>query len=351
MTADFNRNRIYQTAIQIAAMKDKRRFFEIGAGADAVMTRMILDVPQPTVVQSIEGNAMAFEYALQRLQKAGHQPHRWSLSHRLSTEMPILNAPVDALVQELIGFIASREGIVYIMRDVQNRLLKNQPDPPLMIPGATATFFKPTLITTDDLQYHFMNRRSLFTTSDSILIGMLPLDRVNRHLQSGCLEFIDFTKDLNTQVQQSHTDAFVFQSETRINSLSLWIWAGFDVNSGHNATTAFPYGCQSLTESEQKTWQTKLSFSSATGIDGTCTASNWQNYVMLFPGLEPWTMQPGEIMTVKSDSDMRDLNPFYRFEIRSSSLDKKPIHFQFGSCEFYYKQVIPARRASVHWRV
>jgi hypothetical protein len=205
----------------------------------------------------------------------------------------------DAVLGEILGMIMSAEYVVDIMQDVHTCLQLNQENPKqLFLPRWGATFYTPIHINAKHL------RTSLeIPSSQGVGVGVSPdgswlharrfpmkNGSVFRHQAiesapvSGCLEFIDFAKDLSTQRFQERTYVFnsMEEQDLIVNGLGLWIWAGFDCGSRRMMTkTQFPYGCKF--ENWPSREEVKTDFSSYLDeVDKDSYAKNWRNVIMLF---------------------------------------------------------------------
>lgn len=127
MTQDANRNRAYEAAIRHQVQCGNLRWFEIGPGRDALLTRMVLTSPlnprkpqQPsrnppdqdhrlttTTITSVEGNPTSAAAARKALTMIPDHRKRARIISGLSTEQRVIEeigpAKFDGFVQELLG--------------------------------------------------------------------------------------------------------------------------------------------------------------------------------------------------------------------------------------------------------
>jgi hypothetical protein len=338
MTHDLRRNRIYQAAIKQTVAGGKRRFLEVGCGADACLTRMVLAADRDATVVAIEGNLKAAD-AAQRLLSAlaDVDGRRVKVVTGMSTSRtPEVNAAFaleyDVFLQEVLGFIASREGVVSIVADLQSRV---DASALVFLPGAAATFFTPTYISLDDIKHNFTGRDIFFAAQDHMLVSKVPLDSAAPFRvidpsggpsapQCGCLELIDFSAPLTsdaTQLVQCRMARFEVPAggqPVTVNSLTVFIWAGFPSATPRRFTApfGFPFGCSDLVTGLRSAWKDGvLAFSSAAcKSEGDTTAENWPNLVLLLD--RDIHLQPGDALEVDSFADLRDATCRYEWVLR-----------------------------------
>ena len=204
----------------------------------------------------------------------------------------------DVILQEVLGSPASREGVVQILADLQARL----PKPKFWLPSACATFFAPIHLQLKHIEPNLEGPRgAVLAGPNHIRISRLFLEDASVFpLQAGALEFFDFSKPLDPQLLQTHTQTWTATKATTVNALATWIWAGFPFAPGRRRpSTAYPYGAPVPLE-----WTGRLSFSSARiAADAEVEATNWDNLVLLFK--QPIEMEAGDSLEVRSWTDAR----------------------------------------------
>lgn len=164
MSLDHNRNLYFIESIK--GMKDiiqlinegkeqpRRRprsqgtdFLEIGPGADAKLTKMILndqvgDKPTFMTVTAIESNRRSYEEAKKELDKFNTRRKRATIYHGDANKVlgsQLKESKFACVVMEIIGFVASCEGQCSLLRSVTPHLR----DPPLAVPARFGTFLCP----------------------------------------------------------------------------------------------------------------------------------------------------------------------------------------------------------------
>ena len=128
MLQDKKRMATYQFASESAGNEvadgvSGKSWIDIGCGHDLPLTRMLLKSGVADFVHSIEGNSSAWPHIERRLSTDADLRKRCKVHKNLSTDVS-LDERVDGLIHELIGCIASDEGMLVILRDAQKRLLK-----------------------------------------------------------------------------------------------------------------------------------------------------------------------------------------------------------------------------------
>ena len=287
MTHDRPRNAIYRGAIRQAVAGGCERFIEIGCGGDACLTRMVLD-EAGTTVAAFEGNEGAASAAYAGLLHTGYCESRYSIHAVLSTAPALgevaARSSIQAVLQEVLGYIASREGVVPVFRDLQRRLGRGSW---AALPSHCATFFTPTLVQLSEVRHNLTHSLSLLgglgghavkrgkaalfldaegrggrgsasaggsresssSSSSSadllsasfLLVSRLPMREDvcpfwKCHSKAlgtgmplcGALEFLSLEEDMEAQLQQLRTASFTATRRSVVNSLSCFIWVGFN---------------------------------------------------------------------------------------------------------------------------
>jgi hypothetical protein len=373
MTHDRPRNSVYSEAIRRASMSGRKAFLEIGCGADACLTRMVLS-QKGTSVFALEANHSSAKAAAAVLAD-NYESFRFSIVPKLSTSnelksfyAALRDGGVDVVLQEVLGYIASREGIVPIFRHLQRNLDLSQSGC-IAIPSHCATFYTPTYVTMKDLRHNLRHRGSLLAakgglrlktaskgTSISaayILVSRLQLSdtacfslgiaddagigaagtggAVGRGPQCGSLEFLSLCEDLNSQLMQVRTATFTAPAAGAIvNSLSCFVWAacvpgsttgpassssppttpprGTRSKDSQGGGTNYPYGVEDLPVLPITT----LSFSAAT--TDNVVATNWPVLVVLLE--RELRLAPGSQLQVESSANLGMAPHIYQWRYR-----------------------------------
>lgn len=349
LTHDSNRVNAYKQAIAGAITYGGcSQWLEIGPGADAVLTRLVLNKSQNTSVIAVEGNLDAARHASSKLATAFPSssstqspestetklPARWQVISALTTEPSAKQAitacatKTDAVLSELFGMIMSAEYVVDIINDIHQLGVTTQKK---FLPRWGATFYTPVCL---DAKRHL--KQSLrISHNEGVGVALAPdgqwlharrlpiqqaavfRDSVTNLHQSGCLEFVDFASALGAQQMQTRVATFRNHSTQAllVDGFACWVWAGFDVTadksdeSVRHTGTAFPYD---WTPSPDDSYScdipaassVKASLSSFSGEpDLGSYASSWRNVVMLLRS--PLLVQQNTELRVTSTSDLR----------------------------------------------
>jgi hypothetical protein len=348
MTHDRPRNAIYLSAIRQAVAGGCHSFLEIGCGGDACLTRMVLDQPGTTVA-AFEGNESAASGAYALLLNRGYCESRYSIHPVLSTAPALQEVAsrvgLQAVLQEVLGYIASREGVVPVFRDLQRRVGRESWT---AIPSHCATFFTPTLVQLPDVRHnlthavsllgslgghpvrgsrsrlfsgspgerhHERGARNLSSSSSSssgsgsggsriststsssssasagtqilsapfLLVSRLPLREdvcpfwksYSKALGTGmpycgALEYLSLEEDMETQLFQMRTATFTATRRSTVNSLSCFIWVGFNPP----CKDARPGGARAGAPSSSSASSSSSSSSSGGGGGGSSSSSS-----------------------------------------------------------------------------
>ena len=283
MTQDRVRNHAYRSSICFVIKKlNKKACFvlEIGPGADACLTKMILDNGPLIRYVGLEGNEKSVSLCVKRL-KSEYDSKNWQIIRTLSTNptkiITDFYRTADLLVHELIGLIASREGMVYVLDDVCQR---NNGKLPRTIPHSVATFFTPTFINS-----HTWKPQQIKKVLDypNILLTHFPFEnKTNAPFLPQCalLEYINCSKDqvIDKNKIQTFITSFQVKEQMTINSLTGFIWVGFDGNN-RRKSELIPF-IQDKHDLTQDMMQCDYNFTTSKFFPPHSNA--WPNLVLMF---------------------------------------------------------------------
>lgn len=335
---DKHRNRMYKSAIASSEFPSRgntpSRWLEIGAGAAALLTQMVLERADDSLVLAVEANPKSAKHATKLLGSNLNYKNRFQVVQGYTTDKEAGEViagyarehTFDALLQEVLGYIATGEGVAFVIAHLKASLGKEFQ--PVYIPSRVATFYTPTNIDVNDILTKVRNVYVNPTPpARTILVRSLPFDLVTPHkcqefLDCGCLEFVDFADlpPLKGQVNeglQKRSKNFVMRHPTTVNSLSFFIWVGFNeatncTNGRSSTQTQYPYGVSDLPSHQFECG----SFSSCS-VDGAC-ASNWRNLVCIFP--HTLELEEGDILEVQTTANIMkasdDGQPRPEYEIK-----------------------------------
>lgn len=171
------------------------RWMDLGCGASAYLTRIVLDEDEEAFVAAVDVNEASARAAWRQLTENPGVPldwstrrfssiscsrgpppayrHRWEVFHTASGRVEGIEfEPVKAILHEIFGFFASSEGAALALNRARALLLPTG----TMLPARAASFFGPA-----DVRATHLNSRSnlqLYATSKLILAKRLPFSRV-----------------------------------------------------------------------------------------------------------------------------------------------------------------------------
>jgi hypothetical protein len=352
MTNDHIRNQAYQSGI-LTVLSDfgphtrkQIHVTEIGPGADACLIKMVQQAQKNIQYVGIEGNKKSAEKCTKLLKSLGFNNQEYKIIHSMSDnpskELTSIYQHTDILLHELVGFIASREGLIRILADICKR---NNNRLPRMIPSTIGTFFTPTYVDTTTFRTSvksFVQGVMRIKDFPNIIL-MQPFcfhDIQTAPLWPSCgtLEFFDFSPseegDVSIEISEPvcNSSSFQIEQETKINSLTCFIHVGFEkqIRSARQSRTSFEerkFELNSQPDIGEKVKSTQCSFSTCSSLPPT--SNGWPNTIFLFP---EFVLLPGTIFHVTTSVDFRHDIPKYAFQIWSTK-DKK-IENQF-SFDFY----------------
>lgn len=278
MNQDKVRNRVYQRAIEAAVAAGHHRFLEIGPGASALLTKMVLSATPPAgakksqlpSVLAAEANPKSAEAASKALQGDPRLANRVKIYTGLSTDGAFVTLACKtkphSLLQEVFGFLASSEGVIQALAEMEKSVFHNTAHRPWNIPSLAASFGvltnvqKEHIMRNTELQLarKFMLARRLPFSAGSVIEGKKHVQVsgasvAGLHAEAGgagwgavatgdcnrvplgstlhnsfCLEHFDFSKPLEPQLLQSRSAVFTCNTpDCTINSISFFLWVGF----------------------------------------------------------------------------------------------------------------------------
>ena len=117
MTADTGRNKYFDTVIRHCS-KENTVWFEIGPGAHACLTKMVLSANEHNVILAVEGNrdaAISCRGVVRSYGKRIKVVHGYIGNEKRCRYMGYFNKPCNVILAEIVGHIASNENIVSII--------------------------------------------------------------------------------------------------------------------------------------------------------------------------------------------------------------------------------------------
>lgn len=310
MNGDMLRNRLYRKAIHTCA-KPSSSWFEVGCGAAALLTRMVLERPCTWLV-AIDINSKSAEMA-RKILREDIELQRCEVVTGSSLDKEVVGSvtqacgkdrkEVDFVLHEVFGFFASSEGapaIMHKLRKDYSIIQKNT----RFLPGKAATFFTPSCV-----EPQHVNADELYVSDKMILAKRLDFDAC-RLSSDRVLEFYDFNAELALVQERRH--AFVVTRAGVLNSISCFIWVDFGVQEVRRAEKCegFPFGDERF-DAELETSSLSSNFRNGS------YASNWRNPVLGLPATV--VVAEGDTIEVITKVDSRTTRPSYTFTVRATT--------------------------------
>ncbi len=347
MTYDSIRNRAYQiginAGINLIAKKlslNNINITEIGPGADACLTKMVAQTRKGVMYKGIEGNKDSAKKCQKLLRNLHFDPIRYKIIQAMSndtkTELNSIYRETHILLHELVGFIASREGLIYILNDICKR---NYNKLPKMIPSIISTFFTPTFVDKNT----FKKTQGIMRVEkypNIILMQPFPFNNIKTTPlwpQCGTLEFFDFLSvednSIDLSKQMMYKSEFTIETETKINSLTCFIYVGFEsdihlskrhLEQEQKKGEDLHFKLYSQDKIEKIIRSTRNYFSTCYCLPPT--SHGWPNVIFLFPEI---TLHHGTVLHVLTYIDFKTDIPKYKFRIWSTNDTKKENEFLF----------------------
>jgi hypothetical protein len=183
MNQDTVRNTFYKRCIDYAIRSGARTVLEIGPGDSALLTRMAALAHANVFLQAVEVNKISYNKACVLLRDEIKQG-RCKLVNGYSTELKS-SLQYDALLFEILGNVASSEGVVLVTKDLIDRGIISHAQ---CIPAAAATFITPVRLASADL-----NRQDVYIGENMISIRSLHVQRTNLCSDVALLESLCFS--------------------------------------------------------------------------------------------------------------------------------------------------------------
>lgn len=275
MGSDAVRNKVYRNALKRASLAGFKRVFDVGAGPRALLCSFAAEYGFH--VSGIEPDVTAFKSAQKTLKTL--KKLRCLQAQDPKTSKWLSELKPDVVVCELLGFLASSEGMFSALSAVQ----KSLPPDALILPTQAATLFTLSCVSG--------TKTRGYTSPQFALVKRLHFHAVEMSTMLPLEEF-DCGTDLAPQLSQKRVGELVATRTGRADSLSFWIKVDFNLNSKRLARGSY--------------------FTSKYG-DSVSSASNWHNMVLWLPS--PILVRKGQIVTVESVSDATAYPCVYSFTI------------------------------------
>lgn len=255
MLQDSVRNRFFCETIKHTRGAN---WLEVGPGAHALLTMMALTNSSLNTLVAIEANAASAAKARKVLKC--HQNFVVETGYSTTYQGP---KPVDVVLSEIIGVIASSEGVCAVMNDLRRRGFVTRTTK--LVPARAATFITPVQLGPVDI-----NRGGdVYISQKMLLLRGMNVERVSLANDVGVLESLDFGGLVDDELTQHST--LVVTRTGKCHGFGMFIGI------------ASPTPCRRYTPSKLMTvrdWH-----STDMWITSDCSdshyASNWRNPVMI----------------------------------------------------------------------
>lgn len=357
MSYDEVRNRFYRSAIAAtqSQLTGDPEWLEVGCGARALLTRMVLDASPDNTILAFEVNSKSAASAARVLSEQRYCKDRWQIINGFSTESRAL-PKVDALVHEVFGFLASSEGAGQVIPNARKRFLSRTG---IVVPGRAASFFCPLSLSASSVCVE--KHSDLYVSKKLVLVKRLNFEQSQIATGFRALEYFDFNSNASDK-KQRRQGSFVVTKDGLMNSLGLFLWVGhpkvplrnrpFQPKTHNNNNTrqagpaamtgdtpkgearvqgtdmrqrrtsprrrlpdtAFPYG--------DPTFPAAGALSSISSLSSdSCVAVNWLNPVVVLP--HPCAVRKGDVVHVSTCVTLASDHPDYSFSIHVSREHEK----------------------------
>lgn len=314
MIQDKNRNNAYEQGIAVTPAK---QWLEIGPGQALTLTQLVWRKHKSARVVGVEVNPQSAKLALRQARDKGWM-RQFKLIQGYSTSPDVQQAlkqeePFGAVLQEILGVIASSEGVVPVIGNLRATLSKSKP---VFVPRYFGTFFALTHVDVQDLAsaeraaHVNIEERTVMTQHLNFdHVDPLRLSKTAWPSFMGILEFVDLAtikplhnphEDQTEYEMQEHVHEFTSREEARVNSISTFVWAGFagspaDASRRGGAKTLFPYGL-----SELRSAAGNIGASFSTFSEDAARSTAWKNLVVILK--MPLTLGPNRSVRVTATS-------------------------------------------------
>lgn len=265
MKMDTVRNQVFSDELKFVS-KTKTKVFDLGTGPIALLC---------TFAQKHGLKAIGIEANLRAAQRARQKGFdvRPLMAQDAATAKWLLEEKPDAIVCELIGFLASGEGMFSALAHVQANAPKA-----LVLPSKVSTRYVVANIAKKHTK--FALHCDQYTLAKS-----LAFKDVAASADEGILESFDTSLKLWPQLMQVRKKIFAADAESLVNALAFWIRA------------EFPGG----------------GFFTSSVSDKPHNAKNWRNMVLWL--LKPLDIKKGDSILVRTMVDAHHFPCRYSFEV------------------------------------
>jgi hypothetical protein len=194
MNTDKVRNRYFERAIQTHSKK-YHRWFEIGPGASAILTHMVLEAHHHNTLFSIE----AGHRSVAALEKTFRREPRFTVLQGLAGKVALpVKRPFQAVLAEILGHFASSEGYVAVLHECAEQYPAFS-DVKVHIPPIFGTNIVPV-----DLS-RASHLRIAKISDTMIFIDNFPVEDTELSADHGTMEMYNACKEMATRLKRPRT--------------------------------------------------------------------------------------------------------------------------------------------------
>lgn len=221
MHMDKVRNDYFERAIKTASKK-YHRWFEIGPGAFATLTHMVLTDPQNTIY-SIE----AGHRSVAALEKTFRREPRFTVLQGLAGKVALpVKRPFQAVLAEILGHFASSEGYVAILHECAEKYPAFS-DVKVHIPAVFGTNIVPV-----DLS-RASHLRIAKISDKMVLVDNFPVEDTELSADHGTMEMYNACKEIATRLKRPRTtkNTWHMQGPGHLHGFVCYLVFGDDENN------------------------------------------------------------------------------------------------------------------------
>jgi hypothetical protein len=218
MNNDVHRNEWYHTAISNGSNLGYHEWFEIGPGASATLSKMVMESHPQNTLLAIEANPASASSASSILGQYGTDRSLVVRGLAGETDLPTNMSKPNALVAEILGHFASSEGYVYIL----NAIRRYQLDIHFAVPQNFGTRFVPV-----DVSRVSEKVLDLAKVGPRIIqFNRFPFKATQLSDSHGIMEDFDTMSILRNSIQgpESFTSSVVISNRGTLDGIAFYIY-------------------------------------------------------------------------------------------------------------------------------
>ena len=281
MTNDHQRVSTYKQWIDHTWNSNDQRWLEIGPGTDICLGKLLLDDHQDTYYTGIEINDQAYKSASMKLQKYKNASIHKGFLNESFNKLPV---KVDVILHEILGVIASAEGVGLAMS-----YLKTKYPNAISIPEYVSTHL--VLL---DMRVSDIIKDLTLTINHKMFRGTIPFARCQISDDHAILEQLHMN---NISLQQKHRSKCKIKRDGYMSVLGIYITLmTYDISTSSNS-------------------------------DDPNASANWANIGLVLP--TSIQVKRNKIVTITSEIDIRSMEPNYTILLEYDNY-KYQWHIRYG---------------------